>query len=278
MKYFTKTLIYIFLGIVLLITIFPIIYAVFGSFMTSMEFAVGGTKLIPEVWQWQNYINAWQAANFARYAFNSVFLSFWAILGAIVISSIPGYVFARGDFPGKKIIMGVFLSTMFLTTGTVTLYPIFTIARAVNLNQSIWGIVMVYVMTINVTYVFLIMGYIKGLPKELDEAATMDGCGFFAVYWRIIMPLCKPILATIALLTFRFAWNDYVLPMVFTITNESHRPLIVGVLALRGGFGGAAAYDVMLAGTTISLIPVVALYIITNKQFVSGVTAGAIKF
>ena len=277
LKYTLKILLYIFIAFIFVVTLFPIAYAVLGSFKTSMEFATGGTRLIPEVWQWQNYVNAWHNANFARYTWNSVFLSFWAIAGAIVVSSIPGYAFARGNFPGRKLMIGMFLATMFLTTGTVTLYPIFTIARIVGLNQSIWGIVMIYVMTINVTNVFLIMGFVKGLPKELDEAATIDGCGFFGIYWRIIMPLCRPILATIALLTFRFAWNDYLLPMVFTVTNEPHRPLIVGVLALRGGFGGAAAFDMMLAGTVISLIPVVLMYIITNRQFVSGMTAGAIK-
>ena len=274
---FTKIVIYVLLILLTLLSLFPIMYAFFGSFKSSMEFATGGSALLPKVWRPENYVNAWNQANFARYTWNSIFISFFGVVGTLIMTSVPAYVLARGDFPGRKFIMGLFLGSMFLTTGSITLYPIFALARTLGVNQSLWGIVMVYTLSVNATYIFLLMGFIKGIPKELDEAATIDGCGFFGIYHRIVMPLCRPMLATVALLMFRFTWNDYLIPMVFTMSNESIRPLIVGVIALSATSQGAAAYDLMLAGTSISLVPVIVIYIFTNKQFISGMTTGAIK-
>ena len=107
--------------------------------------------------------------------------------------------------------MSMFLATMFLATGAITIFPIFSLSKTLHLNTSLWGLIVIYVFSINVANIYLVMGYVKGLPKELDEAARIDGCGFFGTFVRVILPLCKPILATVALLTFKTVWNDYCL-------------------------------------------------------------------
>ncbi|MDK2991773.1 MAG: hypothetical protein PWP48_1006 [Clostridiales bacterium] len=270
-------LLYAFLIIVLIIALFPIVYAIFGSFKPNAEFVAGGSRLLPKEWRFENFKEAWELANFARYTWNSVFVTAISVVGILFLNSMAGYVFDRADFPGKKLLLGSFLATMFISTGSITLYPILQVTKLIGANKSLWGLIIVYVFGVNVTNVYLFMGYVRSLPKELDEAATIDGCGFFGIYWRIIIPLSKPILATIALLTFKATWNDYMMPLVFTMSNEKIRTLTVGVVALQNTKDGAAAWNIMLAGTTISLIPIILVYIFTNQYFISGITAGAIK-
>lgn len=268
---------YLFLIVCCLISLFPIFYAIMGSFKSNMDFLTGVGGVIPQTWHPENYIKAWEAANFARYSFNSVYVTLCAIIGSVVLTSMAGYVFARGNFPGRKAIMGMFLATMFLATGAITIFPIFSLSKAMNLNTSLWGLIVIYVFSINVANIYLVMGYVSGLTKELDEAARIDGCGFFTTYLRVILPLCKPILATVALLTFKTIWNDYLMPMVFTLSNDNLKTLTVGVVSLKSSGGGAGAYDMMLSGTAISLIPMILFYSFTSKFFVSGITAGAVK-
>ena len=268
---------YIFLILCCLISLFPIFYAIMGSFKSNMDFITGVGGVIPATWHPENYVKAWATANFARYSFNSIYVTLCAIAGAVILTSMAGYVFARGNFPGKKLLMSMFLATMFLATGAITIFPIFSLSKTLHLNTSLWGLIVIYVFSINVANIYLVMGYVKGLPTELDEAARIDGCGFFGTFVRVILPLCKPILATVALLTFKTVWNDYLMPMVFTLSNDELKTLTVGVVSLKSSGGGAGAYDMMLAGTAISLIPMIIFYSFTSKFFVSGITAGAVK-
>jgi len=268
---------YVFLIISSCVSLFPIFYAVMGSFKSNLDFITGKGGVIPQSWHPENYVKAWETANFARYTLNSVFVTLCAIIGCLLVTSMAGYVFARGAFPGKKLIMGLFLGSMFLATGAITIFPIFSLAKTLGLNTSLWGLIVIYIFSINVANVYLVMGYVKGLPKELDEAARIDGCGFFATFMRVILPLCKPILATVALLVFKLVWNDYLMPMVFTLSNDNLKTLTVGVVSLKSSGGGAGAYDIMLAGTAISLIPMLTFYAFTSKFFISGITAGAVK-
>lgn len=117
----------------------------------------------------------------------------------------------------------------------------------------------------------------SSIPKEIDEAAKIDGCSFWGIYWRIALPLLKPILATIGLLSFRHGWNEYILPLVFTISNDSMRPLTVGVTMLKNAGDGAAAWNIMFAGSVISILPILIVYLFTSKYFMKGMTNGAVK-
>jgi ABC-type glycerol-3-phosphate transport system permease component len=269
--------VYLFLIIMLIIALFPIFYGVMGSFKSNMDFITGDGGLIPSTWHLENYVQAWQEANFSRYTINSVIITALAIIGSLIMTSMAGYVFARSEFPGKKFIMGAFLATMFLATGTITIFPTFSIVKALHLNGSIFGMVIVYVFSVNVANIYLTMGYIKGIPKEIDEAAAMDGCGFFKTYLFILMPMCLPILATIALLVFKATWNDYMMPMVFSLSNDNIKTLTVGVTSLASSGAGSSAYNLMLAGTAIALIPQIIFYLFTSKFFISGITVGAVK-
>ena len=270
------TVVYLFLGIITLITLFPVLYAVLGSFKTNAEVTLGGT-ILPKEWIFSNYEVAMSRFNFFQYTFNSVYLGVFTTLGSLLLSSLTGYCIARRDFPGKKLLTGVLLSTMFISVGAVTLRPLYMLAVKASLHDSLWGIILIQVGTTQATNIFLVSKFVAGIPRELDESAKIDGCSFFRIYWQIIIPLIKPILGVVGLFSFRHAWNDYILPSVFTMTRPDLRPLTVGVVSLRYGDSAAAEWNIMLTGASLAIIPMLIIYFFTNKTFISGLTAGAVK-
>ncbi|AVM69482.1 carbohydrate ABC transporter permease [Lachnospiraceae bacterium oral taxon 500] len=268
---------YAFLLILTVFILYPILYVVLGSFKTNQELVLGGARLFPEVFIIDNYIEAWQLANFARYTLNSIFISTMVMLGILLLSSMAGYCFARKDFPLKNVIYGLLIAFMFVNIGSVSLRPLFELTIHFNLHTSLWSVILICIGMSQATNIFLVRGYMNTLPKELDEAAAIDGCSFFGIYYRIILPLLKPVMATIALLSFREAWNEYILPLVFTINDPNKRPLTVGVISLKNVSDGAAAWNIMFAGSTMSIMPIIILFLLTSRYFMSGMTVGAVK-
>lgn len=267
----------VFLILVAALTLYPLIYIMFGSFKENAELLRGGTKLLPEKFVLENYKQAWHKANFARYTLNSVVISVGVMLVTLLSSSMAGYVFARKNFKGKELLYSLFVAFMFVNVGSVTLRPLFELAVKVKMNTSLLSVILIAAGTGQATYIFLVRGYMNTISKELDDAAKIDGCTFFQIYYKVILPLLKPILATTGLLSFRAGWNEYIMPLVFTMSNEKMRPLTVGVTMLKNSGDGTAAWNLMFAGATISIIPIVIIYIFTSKQFMSGMTAGAVK-
>lgn len=277
MRILKKGLLYIFLTALVFVTLLPVMYAFFGSFKTNQELLVSGARLLPESFTLDNYIKAWKLADFKTYTFNSLYLTFFSVIGVVSSSAMAGYAFSRGTFPGKNIIFTLFVSTMFICLGTITLYPKLQIARLLHINKSLWGIIIMNVFSVGATNLFLVRSFINSLPREIDEAATIDGCSFGRIFASIILPLLKPILATIAIISFKTVWNDYLLPMVFTISTPSKAPLVVGVVSLKNSGDAATSWNLMLAGTMISIIPMMVLYLCLNRYFVEGMTNGAVK-
>lgn len=269
--------VYIFLVIVGLLTLYPLVYIILGSFKENRELLLGGLNLLPEKFILSNYTTAWTMGNFGRYTMNSIFLSFSVMVIVLISSSMAGYCFSRKDFFMKNFIYGVMIAFMFINVGSISLRPLFELATSLKLNTSLWGVIFISAGSAQATNIFLVRGYMNSIPKELDEAAKIDGCTFFQTYWMIIIPVLKPVLATIALLSFRSAWNEYILPLVFTMSNAKLRPLTVGVVSLRMAGDGAAAWNIMFAGSAISIIPIVVIYMFTSKYFMSGLTVGAVK-
>jgi ABC-type glycerol-3-phosphate transport system permease component len=272
-----RVLLYLLLICIAVFALFPIVYAFTGSFKPNQEFVLGGARILPKTWRLQNYTDAWRLANFARYTWNSVFVTCFVVLGQLVISSLGGYALARYNFPGKRIVTVALVATLFYAGGTITIYPLFRIARFLNIHKGLWGLIVVQVLWIDVAKIFLFMGYMRGISREIDEAAIIDGCGPFRIYWRILMPLSVPIIATITLLSFKESWNAYLLPLVFTMSYPKLRTLTVGVISLRYTHDATAAWNIMLAGSAISLIPIILIYAVANRFFIQGITAGSVK-
>ena len=264
-----NAVIFILLLVLAALTVYPVVYIILGSFKTNSELVSGGLNILPEKFVLDNYIQAWNMGNFSRYTVNSLVLSF--------VSSMAGYVFSRRDFRFKSLIYNAMVMFMFINVGSASLRPLFELAVKLNMNKSMLSIILISAGGGQATYVFLIHGFMNSVPKELDEAAKMDGCSFFGIYSRVILPILKPALASVALLSFRGGWNEYILPLIFTMTNEKLRPLTVGVVALQNAGDGAAAWNILFAGSAIAVIPIILVYLFASRQFMGGMTAGAVK-
>ncbi len=266
----------IFLAIMIIYTIYPILYAVLGSFKTNGELTAGGGFLPQSGWHFENYYKAFIEADFTKYTMNSVIISVACMLIAVVTSSLAGFVFARKKFVGKKFIMSLYVGLMFIALGSVTLYPIYDMLSRFGLNKNIFGLILALTGG-QASNVLLVMGFVQSIPKELDEAAIIDGCSVYGIFFRVIMPLIKPILAVVALFTFRNSWNDYVTTLVMSISMPKLKTLTVAVVQLKYSMNAAAEWHIMLAGASIAIIPILIVYFFANKQFIAGLTAGAVK-
>ena len=268
---------YLALLVIFIVTIFPVFYTFMASFKSNKEILTAGNRVIPNVFVTENYVKAWNLGNFKQYTYNSVFMSVFIVAGVIITSIICGYVFSRGQFAGKQFLYYMILSSMFVSLGSLTLYPLLMITKVVNLNRSLWGVIIIRIFAVNTTNVFIARSYIDSIPREIDEAAKVDGCSFFQIFLHIISPLCKPVIATVGILTFRSSWNDYLLPMVFTLSNPKRMPLVVGVISLKSSGEAASSWNLMLAGTALSMIPMILVYAIFNRYFIDGLTSGSVK-
>ena len=269
--------IYAFLIIMAFISLFPVIYILLSSFKTNQEIMVGGVNIIPEKWQFNNYIRAWKMANFGRYTWNSVYMCFFIVVGSIITASVEGYVFSRGTTRFTKMVYTLVMASLFISIGTLSLFPQLAIIKALKLNGTLWGVVLIMVFGMNVTQVFLSTSFFNQIPKEIDEAARIDGCNFFSIFLYIIAPLTKPLIATIGLISFRAAWSNYLMPYIFTIARPANIPLVVAVVNLKSSGEAASSWDLALAGISISLLPMLIVYLFLNRFFITGMTEGALK-
>lgn len=274
-KYITQAFLVLFMAVVVIITVYPIIYAFFGAFKTNSELLLG-KAFLPVSWHLKNFVDAFQKANFLLYTKNSLMISAMVMLLAVSTCALAGYVFGRKEFPGKKMLLSLYTGLMFIALGSVTLYPVYTVLKTMGLHKSLLGLALALTGG-QASNVLLVTGFVKNIPKELDEAAIIDGCGPFQLFFRVIMPLLRPILAVVAIFSFRNSWNDYTTSLIFTMSNKAIRPLTVAVVQLKYGATAAAEWNIMLAGTCIAIIPILIVYVICHRQFIGGLTGGAIK-
>lgn len=278
-KLISHMFIYVILIAVLVIVMFPLLYIIFASFKSNMELMAAPEKILPQEWILDNFREAWtsEVMDVGHMFLNSVWFTVSSVIVTLITSAVSGYVFARGDFKFKKIIFAMFSSLMFVNLGSITIYPQFEVLSLFGLNKSLVGLVVLTCFGIPIVNMYLVRSFVNSLPKELDESAKIDGCTFTGRFFRIILPLLKPIMATIAVLTFNSSWNSYIMPAMFTLTNPKQQTLIVGIMALKNSGNGASQWNLMLAGTVIALIPVLVVFAIANRYFVAGLTEGAVK-
>lgn len=172
--------------------------------------------------------------------------------------------------------LDAYLLSMFISVGSVALYPLYTLMSRLGLTKNMVGLALMLTGG-QAANIFMISGFINGVPKDLDEAATIDGAGPFRIFWQIIVPAIKPILGVIALFAFRQAWNEFVTAQVFTMANPGLKTLSVAVANLRYSANAAAEWHIMTAGASIALLPILLVYLAANRQFIAGLTAGAVK-
>lgn len=266
---------WIFVGSMCVFTLYPVIYTLLGSFKTNAELTLGG-GIFPEQWRFDNYTYAFSKLDFGKYTLNSVVLAILTVAFTVVTASMAAYIVARRNFPGKKILTTAYLLSMFVSVGSVALYPTYNLLHALGLTSNMIGLALLLTGG-QAANIFMISGFIRNVPKELDEAAYIDGAGTFRIFWTIIIPAIKPILGVVALFAFRAAWNEFVTAQVFTMSNPGLKTLSVAVANLRYSANAAAEWHIMTAGASIALIPILIVYLFANRQFITGLTAGAVK-
>ena len=273
------TVMYIILVTVALISLFPIIYVIAASFKTNAEIMAHPEAVFPMQPTIDNYKTALGSGDFniPRMFLNSTYYTVVCVTVVILLASMGGYVFERGEFRGKKTLFIMFSALMFINIGSITIYPLFDVLNIIHLSSSLNGLVVMKIFGINIIQIYLVKGFVSSIPKALDESAEIDGCGFFQTFLYIIFPMLKPIIATIGILAFQGSWNEYLMPTLFTLTRPEQRTLIVGVLALKTSGESASSWNLMLAGTTVALIPVLIAYSFGNKYFVKGIYIGSLK-
>lgn len=233
----------------------------------------GSLNPFTDVLKVSNYIRAWTEADMGRYTFNTVFVTFFAVLISVLSNALMGYVLGRYAFPGKKVIFVLLGLVVFLPQG-YTVIPIFDMISALGLANSLWGVILAEAGGVSVVIVLLFAGYFSQMPKELEESARIDGAGFLRVFGSVYLPLAKPVLATAVILQFMHTWNDFLLPLVLTLTRPDLRTLSVGIYSLQNQY--FSDWGLMTAASSIALVPILVLFIILQRYFVESFS-GAVK-
>jgi ABC-type glycerol-3-phosphate transport system permease component len=220
----------------------------------------------------ENYTVAWNIVG--RYLVNSVFVTVTTIIGVLLVSSLSAFVFARYEFPGKKVLFMMIISLL-MVPAILTLVPAFVWIKNLGMINSHWGLILPGIAGQQVFAIFILRSFLASLPEELFEAARVDGASIFQCYWRIAMPLSRPVLSVVVITTLLTTWNDFIWPLV-VISDDKLRTIPIGLAFFEGQY--MTSYGPQMAGYVISSIPLLLVFLFTSKEFVQGMTAGAIKF
>ena len=249
----------------------PFFWTLSSSLKYDREIFEYPIKWIPEVLRWSNYEEVWTRVNFLTYYPNTIKLSLIVTIGQVVTCSLAAYSFAKMDYPGRDKIFLCYLATMMVPWHAIMI-PQFIIIKNLGFYDSHWSIILMNLFS--AFGVFLLRQFMLGIPMELSEAARIDGCGELKIYSQIIMPMCKPGLATLVVFTFNFMWNDYMGPMIYLNTDKL-KTIQIGLAAFRTEYG--AEYGLIMAGTVCSLLPMVLIYCVAQKYLIEGIAFSGLK-
>jgi len=269
---FSSTAKYTVLIFFALIVIAPMLWVIFTSLKTTREIAMSPFGL-PTTPRWENYTEAWTVGRFSKYFLNSVIVSIPIVIGSVSLSCLAGYGFARFKFPASNIIFYTFLLGLMVPFQSIMI-PLFYILRDINLLSTYWAMILPMIALGLPFGIFFMRAFFLGLPLELDDAAQIDGCNEFDVFWRVMLPLAGPAISTLTVLQFISAWNSFLVPLIY-MQREELRPLVLGLMFFQTRY--TQDIPLTMAGTTIAMLPVVLVYLALQRKFIQGLTAGAVK-
>lgn len=269
--YALKGFIYVLLLSVVVITVLPFLWMVSGSLKSQATIFEKTLNLIPKDPLWSNYSEVWNSVPFAQFYLNTIKVSVLSTLGALMSASLAAYAFAKLRFPGRDVLFVLFLATMMIP-GQAIMIPQFTIMNYLQLVNSHWALILLNLF--NPYGVFLLRQFFMQLPDDLCESARIDGCSELGIFTRIILPLAKPAIVTLAVFTFLWSWNDFLQPLIY-LSKENLYTLQLGIRYFQQENG--ANYPLIMAATTMSLIPIVLMYIFAQRYFIEGIAVTGIK-
>ncbi|MCX6038328.1 MAG: carbohydrate ABC transporter permease [Chloroflexi bacterium] len=267
----SKILFYGVLTIVGLVFVYPFIFMVATSLKSSPEVFKNILSLFGERLRFDNYATVLETVNMGRYMVNTTIVTLGVVAGQIVTSLLGGYAFARIRFPGRDLILTLYLGTIMIPF-TVILIPMYKMMVAFGWIDKLQSLIIPWLFTASGT--FLMRQFFKTIPKELEEAAYMDGANRFTILWRIFVPLAGPAIATQFTISFLYAWNSFIWPLV-AIQSKANYVVTQGLADIQGGYH--ASPPLVLAGTTLVIIPTVLVFLFAQKYFIEGVATTGIK-
>ena len=267
-----KVIAYTFLIIMAIIFVMPMLFTIISSLKTKLDI-FSDPFALPKNPQWSNYVIAWKDANMSAYFINSVIQSGSTVILTSLISTMAAYALARFDFKLNKVLVLVFMLGMMVPMHTI-LVPVSYIIGLFNLKDNIFALVLVYV-AFNLPFSIMVMiTFMKGVNRSLEEAAIIDGANYFQIYSKIMIPLTLPAISTISIFNFMGAWNNILFPLLF-INDKRLRPISLGLLNFNGERG--SEYGLMMAGIVITVAVPLAIYLLFQEKVESGLAAGAVK-
>jgi alpha-1,4-digalacturonate transport system permease protein len=249
----------------------PVIWFVLSSFKDATDLGARPPKILPTRWAFENYTEAFQMYNYKRYFMNSVIVTSVATLLTLLINSMAAYAFAKYNFRGRD---GLFVMTlaMIMIPLQVILIPIYLVVSSLGLVNTYWGMIIPAAAT--PTGVFILRQYMLTIPDELIEAARIDGAGEFRIFARIVLPLCRPALAVVAIFSILWRWNDFIWPLLIAQKEELYT-LPVALALLNGQL--VVPYNIVLAMSVMSIIPVLFMFVFMQRQIIQGIAQTGIK-
>ncbi|MDQ0495194.1 carbohydrate ABC transporter permease [Paenibacillus brasilensis] len=275
-KTFKWPIYHILVAALALLMLYPVFWMLFSSFKESRTIFVTVSSLFPTEWIWQNYVTGWKGTSgysFGTYILNSLTIVLIATIGAVLSSSLIAFGFARMKFKGRNFWFALMMMTLMLP-GDVVLVPQYIIFTKLGWVNTILPLVVPSFFGMPF-FIFLMVQFIRTIPIELDEAATIDGCGKFRLYFRIILPLLKSSLATAAIFSFYWKWEDLLGPVLYLNSPEKYTVSIALKMFLDSE--SASSWGGMFAMSILSLVPVIAVFFAFQKQIVEGMSSSGLK-
>lgn len=268
--------IYIVLILGAIVTLTPLVWTVSTSLKSVEQLAEWPPQWIPNPAKWRNYSEALTTLPFDRYFQNTMVLVVAAEIGALVTCSFVAYGFARLEFPGRDILFLVLISTM-LMPYIVRLIPLFVFYGEIGWLGTFLPIAVPDLLGRNAFYIFLFRQFFIGIPNEISDAARIDGANDFRIWWTMVLPMSKPVMATVGIFAFQSTWDDFLGPLIYMAQDPNMRTMAVGLYQFKNAPGGETLIPYLMAVSVVMMIPVLIIFAIGQRYLISGVTMGSLK-
>ncbi|MFE0557606.1 carbohydrate ABC transporter permease [Paenibacillus sp. NPDC058910] len=255
-----------------ILTLYPLYWLFTSAFKSNQDFFTNPYGL-PKEWMTENLFRAWELGNMGRAMLNSTVVTITAVVLTILLSVLAAYVLSRFEFRFKKLVVVLFTTGLLIPIHS-TLVPLFIMMKNIGLLDTYGALILPYTAFELPIAIFLAMAYMSSIPREIEEAAMIDGSGWWGIFARMILPLCTPIVATISILAFLRFWNDFSFALVF-ISTQALKTLPLSLSLFSDGFG--TDYSLTMGAMAIAVIPTIVAYLILQEQIMKGMVAGSIK-
>ncbi|HEX2133162.1 MAG TPA: carbohydrate ABC transporter permease [Actinophytocola sp.] len=267
-----RLVLHVLLGVGLVVMVGPFVWMLLSSFKSEGEIRQVPMTWLPEDVTFANYGDLFERLDFPAYFTNSAVVAVLTTVGNLLFCSAAGYALAKLPFPGKRLLFGVVLGTI-MVPSIVTIVPLFVLSSNLGLVNTLAGLILPFLA--QAFGVFLMRQFIFSIPNDLLEAARIDGASEFRIYRRIVLPLCKPALATLGILTFLASWNNFLWPLVAASTEDNYTLPVA--LALYAIGQNRTDYDLLLAGSVVVVLPVLVVFVLLQRHFVRGIATTGLK-